>query len=66
MTRHQKDPLRSLSAEAVGYLETVSRSYSDRASRVTRAKILLTVAGGCPYTEAAHRVGGSSGDAVAA
>lgn len=37
MARHQKDPLRSLSAEVVAYLETVSRSYNDRASRVARS-----------------------------
>ena len=64
MTRHQKDPLRSLTAEEVEYLESVSRAYSDRASRVTRAKILLAVDRGCTYTEAAHCVGRRSGDAV--
>jgi hypothetical protein len=66
MTRHQKDPLRPLTAEEVTYLESVSRSYSDSASRVIRAKILLAVARGCNYTEAAHSVGRRSGDAVGA
>jgi transposase len=66
MTRRQKDPLRRLTTEEREYLETVSRSYSDSASRVARAKILLAVAGGCNYTEAARSIGRRSGDAVGA
>lgn len=65
MTRHQKHPLRSLTPEEQQYLEKVSRSQSESASRVTRAKLLLAVAEGCDYTEAARRVGRRSGDAVA-
>ena len=65
MTRHQKHPLRSLTLEEQQYLEKVSRSQSESASRVTRAKLLLTVAEGWDYTDAARRVGRRSGDAVA-
>ncbi len=66
MAQHQKDPLRPLAADKVTYLESVSHSYSDRASRVTRSKILLAVARSYTYTEVAHSVGRRSGDAVGA
>lgn len=64
MTRQQKYPLRALSAEEQQYLEKVSRSQSESASRVVRAKLVLAVAEGFNYTDAAHRVGRRSGDAV--
>jgi len=64
MTRHQKQPLRSLTPEEQQYLEKVSRSQSESVSRVTRAKLLRTVAEGADYTAAARRVGRRSGDAV--
>lgn len=65
MTRHQNHPLRVLSPEEQEYLARVSRSQSESASRVIRAKILLSVSRGCSYTDAAHSVGRQSGDAVA-
>lgn len=65
MTRHQKVPLRSLSSEERQYLEKVSRACSETASRVARARILLAVADGSSYIDAARRVGRRSGDAVA-
>ncbi|MDX2099000.1 MAG: hypothetical protein SFW36_14580 [Leptolyngbyaceae cyanobacterium bins.59] len=64
MTRQQKHPLRDLTAEEQQYLEKVSRSQSESVSRVVRAKILLLVAEGKNYTEAAHEVGRRCGDAV--
>ena len=65
MTRHQKNPLRILTQEEQDYLEKISRAQSETASRVTRAKIILAVAEGYSYTDASHRVGRRSGDAVA-
>ncbi|HEY9724922.1 MAG TPA: helix-turn-helix domain-containing protein [Chroococcales cyanobacterium] len=64
MTRQQKYPLRELTAQEQQYLEKVSRSQRESASRVVRAKALLAVAEGFNYTDAAHRVGRRSGDAV--
>ena len=64
MTRHQKNPLRVLTPEEHQYLEKVNRSQSESAGRVVRAKILLAVAEGHNYTDAAHSVGRRSGDAV--
>jgi hypothetical protein len=57
MTRQQKHPLRKLTPEERQYLEKISRSQSESASRVIRAKLLLAVAEGFNYTDAAHRVG---------
>ena len=65
MTRRQKDPLRTLSADEQQELRRLSRSQSEPAGVVAHAKALLAVAGGQSYTEAAHRVGRRSGDAVA-
>lgn len=64
MTRQQKHPLRDLTFEEQQYLEKVSRSQRESASRVVRAKIVLAVAEGFNYTNAAHSVGRRSGDAV--
>lgn len=64
MTRHQKNPLRDLTCEEQQYLEKISRSQSESASRVVRAKLVLAVAEGFNYTDAAHSVGRRSGDAV--
>lgn len=64
MTRKQKNPLRDLTCEEQQYLEKISRSQSESASRVVRAKILLAVADGDNYTDAAQSVGRRSGDAV--
>lgn len=53
MTRRQKDPLRAFSAEEREGLERISRARSDPASHVARAKVLLVVADGGSYTQAA-------------
>jgi transposase len=65
MTRRQHDPLRTLTLEEWHTLERITRSGSERADRVARAKALLTVAGGASYTAAAQTAGRRSGDAVA-
>ncbi len=65
MSRRQKDPLRPLTAPEQTALERLSRSHSEPASQVARAKALLAVAAGHNYTAAAHAAGRRSGDAVA-
>lgn len=64
MTTRKKDPLRTLTKEEENWLERISRSYSEPASHVVRAKEILAVAGGSSYTEAAKKAGRKSGDAV--
>jgi transposase len=64
MTRRQKDPLRPLTAEERHLLEQISRARSEPASHVERAKLLLAVADGASYTEAAYVLGRRSNDAV--
>jgi transposase len=64
MTRRKKDPLRPLSSQERDVLEQISRAESDPASHVAHAKLLLLVADGASYTEAAHAIGRLSGDAV--
>jgi transposase len=65
MTRRQKDPLRPLTVDEQQWLERISRSQSDPASQVARAKILLAVAAGATFTAAAQAAGRRSNDAVA-
>jgi len=64
MTRRKKEPLRPLSTKEREVLERISHAQSDPASHVARAKLLLLVADGANYTEAAHVIGRLSGDAV--
>lgn len=66
MPAHRQTPLRQVSDEERGYLEQLSRASSAPAEAVMRAKILLGVATGAGYTQAARGVGRRSGDAVAA
>jgi transposase len=65
MSRHQKDPLRPLTADEHAQLEHVSRSHAEPAAQVARAKELLAVAAGHRFTDAARAAGRRSGDAVA-
>lgn len=65
MTRRQKDPLRALTSDEQQWLERISRSQSDPASHVARAKILLAVAAGATFTAAAQATSRRSNDAVA-
>jgi len=64
MTRQKKETLRILTEEEHKWLERISRSRSEPASHVARAKEILSVAVGKNYTQAAHLAGRKSGDAV--
>jgi transposase len=57
MSRIPKDPLRDLTEAERKYLVKVSRSASERAEHVRRAKALLAVAGGAMYKDAAKAAG---------
>ena len=65
MSRCQKDPLRAVTAEERSFLERLSRSSSQPAAQVARAKALLMVADGHSYTAAAQAAGYRVGDTVA-
>jgi len=64
MSRRKVYPLREISSEEQHALEEISRASSAPAAWVLRAKVLLAVAEGANYTEAAQQVGRKSGDAV--
>ncbi len=65
MPRRPNDPLRPLMAEERTHLERLSRSHTEPAAVVARAKALLAVADGQCFIEAARVAGRRSGDAVA-
>jgi transposase len=65
MAAHQKDPLRPLTPDERLQLEHRSRSRTDPAAQVARAKELLAVADGASFEGAARLAGRKSGDAVA-
>src|SRR5579871_525668 len=64
MSRRKKDPLRLLTEQERQALNQMSRSQSAPAVQVTRAKMLLLVADGADYQEAAQAVGRRSIEAV--
>ena len=64
MSRRKKDPLRPLTDDERDALTQVSRSQAAPAAHVARARILLAVATGCDYQQAAKAAGRRSGDAV--
>jgi transposase len=64
MSRHRKDPLRTLTDDERRELTQLSHSRTAPAARVARAVILLAVADGADYQQAAHAAGRKSGDAV--
>src|SRR5215212_1729308 len=64
MSRRRKDPLRSLTGDEHQELTHLSRSRTAPAVRVARAVILLAVADGSDYQQAARAAGRRSGDAV--
>ena len=64
MSRKKKDPLRNLTENEKKYLEKISRSMTEKAILVSRAKSILTVAGGKSYQEAAIISGRKSGRSV--
>ena len=65
MSRRQKEPLRSVTAEEEGWLKRLARSTREPADHVIRAKQLFAVAAGQRYTQAALGRGRRSGAAVA-
>ena len=66
MSRHQKDPLRPLTADACQELTRLSRSLSAPAAQVERARALLAIAEGASYTAAAHQVGRRHNETISA
>jgi transposase len=64
MSRRRKDPLRSLTADERRELTQVSHSRTGSAARVARAVMILAVADGSDYQQAARAAGRKSGDAV--
>ena len=65
MAQRRRIRLRQLTADERVELERVARAGSERADRVARARALLAVADGAPFTEAARAAGRRAGDAVA-
>ena len=65
MARSQTEPLRPLTQEERTLLEEIARSRSERAERVTRARILLALADGATFTAAAAQGGFRSAKGVA-
>jgi transposase len=64
VSRRRKDPLRPLTEGERQELTRLSRGRATPAVRVARAVILLAVAGGSDYQQAARAAGRKSGDAV--
>ena len=64
MVQPQKDPLRALSEQEEQELQRLVKATSERLDVVRRAKAVLAVAAGQPFTEAAHEAGVKSGDGV--
>src|SRR4051812_43049812 len=57
MSRHQKDPLRPLTADERQVLTRLSRSLSAPAAQVERSRALWAIADGASYTAGAHQGG---------
>ena len=64
MAQPQKEPLRALSEQEERELKRLTNATSERLDVVRRAKALVAVASGKPFTEAAHEAGLKSGDGV--
>jgi transposase len=64
MSRRRKDPLRSLTDDERRELTRLSRSRTAPATRLARAVMILAVADGSNYQQAAQAAGRKSGDAV--
>jgi transposase len=65
MAHPQREPLRPLTAFERTVLQEIARSHSEPAAHVERAKVLLAVADGARFTDAARAAGRRSGDGVA-
>ncbi len=64
MAQPQKEPLRALSEQEERELQRLAKATSERLDVVRRAKALVAVAAGKPFTEAAHEAGLKSGKGV--
>jgi transposase len=64
MSRHKKDPLRPLTEPERQELTRIGRSQAAPAVHVARAAMILAVADGSDYQQAARLAGRRSGDAV--
>src|SRR4051812_43363470 len=64
MSRRKKDPLRPVTDAEGDELARLSRSQAAPAVEVARARMLLAVAAGDDYQQAARAAGRRSGDAV--
>src|SRR5258708_39796211 len=62
MAQPQKEALRALSEQEERELKRLTKATSERLDVVQRAKALVAVASGKPFTEAAHEAGVKSGD----
>jgi transposase len=65
MSRRKKNPLRPLTDDERDALTRLSRAAVAPAVQVTRARLVLAVAAGANYQDAAQALGRKSGDAVA-
>ncbi len=65
MPRRQKQPLRALTDAELVELERLSRAQQTAAAVVSRARTVLAVAHGRPYTVAARETGRKSAEGVA-
>src|SRR5258708_35895943 len=62
MAQPQKEALRALSEQEERELKRLTKATSERLDVVQRAKALVAVASGKPFTEAAHEAGVKGGD----
>lgn len=65
MARLQNQPLRPVTEQERYELERVARATRERTDRSARARMLLAVADGAPFTVAARVAGRRAGDSVA-
>ncbi len=64
MPSPQKHPLRPFTGQEERALSQITRADSERVDTARRAKALLAVSAGDPFTVAAHRSGFKSADSV--
>ncbi len=64
MAQPQKEPLRAMSEQEEREVQRLVKATSERLGGVRRAKALLAVAAGQPFSEDAHEAGLKSGDGV--
>src|SRR6266571_3691051 len=64
MAQPQKEPLRALSEQEERELKRLAKATSERLDVVHRAKALVAVVSGKPFTEAAHEGGLKDGGGV--